>query len=227
MSLMRAQRRLGLVVPSSNTVVESATPALLPADGSMAVHVARLRITRIADDDSSDAQFARERELDAFGALADARVDLLVWAGTAASWLGIQHDDSLVADAEALTGIRTTSSTLALLARLDDCRAARIGLVTPYTEGIERRLVATYATRGLEVARAARCDLIENTEFANVSEEHIAGMVRSVARDVDAVAIVCTNLFGAGIAPILERELGIPVLDSVRVTIEAAREMLA
>ncbi len=45
-------------------------------------------------------------------------------------------------------------------------------------------------------------------------------MVRAVAAEgVDAVAIVCTNLAGAVLAPDLEAELGVPVIDSVAVTL--------
>jgi maleate isomerase len=45
-------------------------------------------------------------------------------------------------------------------------------------------------------------------------------MTAAVARDgADAVAILCTNLRGARIAARLERELGVPVYDSVAVTV--------
>ena len=62
--------------------------------------------------------------------------------------------------------------------------------------------------------------LRDNFSFAEVPEAGIADMVRAVAREgCEAVAIVCTNLRGAFVAPALERELGIPVLDSVAVTV--------
>ena len=45
-------------------------------------------------------------------------------------------------------------------------------------------------------------------------------MARQVAGEgCDVVAIVCTNLKGTALAPELERELGIPVLDSIAVTL--------
>jgi maleate isomerase len=48
-------------------------------------------------------------------------------------------------------------------------------------------------------------------------------MCRAVLTDgADAVAIVCTNMRGARVAAKLEAELGVPMLDSVAVTLWAA-----
>ena len=45
-------------------------------------------------------------------------------------------------------------------------------------------------------------------------------MIRAVAKDgCDAVAIVCTNMRGASLVPALEAELGIPIYDSISVTV--------
>ena len=56
--------------------------------------------------------------------------------------------------------------------------------------------------------------LRENFAFAEVSERDIVDMARAVGQaGVDAVAIVCTNMRGAGLAAELEAELGVPVYD--------------
>jgi maleate isomerase len=56
--------------------------------------------------------------------------------------------------------------------------------------------------------------------FAEVTEPEIADLVRAVGReDCNAVAIVCTNMRGAGLAAPLEQELGIPVYDSIATTL--------
>lgn len=47
----------------------------------------------------------------------------------------------------------------------------------------------------------------------------VADLVRRVAGAApEAIAIICTNFRGAGVADLLEAELSIPVLDSVAVT---------
>src|SRR5215210_5855191 len=62
--------------------------------------------------------------------------------------------------------------------------------------------------------------LQDNFSFAEVQEAAIADLVRAVARDgCDAVAIVCTNMRGAGVVGSLEAELGTPVYDSIATTL--------
>ena len=49
-----------------------------------------------------------------------------------------------------------------------------------------------------------------------------AQMVRDVAKHApDVILIMCTNMFGATIAATLTEEIGIPVIDSAAITLEA------
>jgi len=214
--------RLGMLVPSSNTVAEPETAALLPHDGSVSMHVSRLRVVHISDDASSLDQFERSRIAAAVDLLADAKVDAILWNGTAASWLGFERDDELIAAIEGQTGIRATTAITAINAELERLGARRIALVTPYVAALEAKIIANYANAGIEVATAIRLNLTENTAYAAVTPAAIANMAREAvaAHPVDAILILCTNLAGASIAPALTTELTTPVLDSVRVAVE-------
>jgi maleate isomerase len=62
-----------------------------------------------------------------------------------------------------------------------------------------------------------------NFSFAGHAEDAIARLVREVAAAApEAIAIHCTNFRGGRIAPALEAELGLPVLDSVAVSLWGA-----
>jgi maleate isomerase len=225
----QALKRLGMLVPSSNTVAEPESAALLPLDGSVTMHVSRLRVVTISDDDTSLDQFERSRIAAAVDLLADAKVDAILWNGTAAAWLGFERDADLVATIEAQTGIRATTAMIALNAELERLGAMRIALVTPYVAALEAKIIANYRAAGIEVAAATRLDLTENTAYAAITPHEIAEMARAVTADVselDAVLILCTNLAGSSIVEELEAELGIPVLDSVRVAIEYALKLM-
>jgi len=213
--------RLGMLVPSSNTVLEPVTAALLPADGSVTAHVARIRVLRIADDATTQAQFEGARMAEAAELLADAKVDLILWNGTAAGWLGFAQDAAIITAIEARTGIPATTAVIALNDRLAALGARRIGLVSPYVEAVERQIITNYAEAGIDIVAATRADLTENTSFAEITPETVAEMVRAVARTpLDAVMILCTNMAGASVAAPLSAELGLPVLDSVAVAVE-------
>jgi maleate isomerase len=220
-------KRLGMLAPSSNTVLEPETAKLLPPDGSVTAHVSRLRVVQISADASSLQQFDTERALTAAELLADAKVDLILWNGTAASWLGFDQDRRLVEAIERRTGIPATTAIIAINERLARLGATRIGLVTPYVEAIETRIIANYRDVGISIAAAIRSDLTENTAFAEIGPAEIAAMAREAARDpVDAILILCTNLAGSSVARQLESDLGIPVLDSVRVAVEHCLDLL-
>lgn len=225
---MSRSRRLGMLVPSSNTILEPVTVGLLPPDGSVTSHVSRLRVLRIANDDSTQSQFDSEPMLQAAELLADANVDLILWNGTAAGWLGFTHDDAITAAIAARTGIPATTAVIALNQRLQNIGAQRIGLVTPYVADIERQIIANYRAIGIEIVAAARADRTDNASFADITPDDVADMVRRVAaKPLDAILILCTNMAGAPVAAALTRELGIPVLDSVVAAVEHSLALLA
>lgn len=224
---MAEVKRLGMLVPSSNTVVEPETQRLVPPDGSITTHVSRLKVVQVSAEDSSLQQFELDRVLAAAELLVDAAVDLILWNGTAASWLGFKRDTAMVEAIESATGIAATTAVIALNDRLGALGARRIGLVTPYVEALETRIIANYQAAGFEVAAAERAELTENKSFAAIAPARIADMVRQVAKTpVDAILILCTNLAGASVAGALSAELGTPVLDSVVVAIEHSLNLL-
>ena len=220
-------KRLGMLVPSSNTVVEPAVAKLLPADGPVRTHVSRIGVVTISADERSLGQFTVGQFTAASTLLADAEVDLILWNGTAASWLGFDWDQRIVEAIERQTMTRATTAVMAINTRLAQIGAKRIGLVTPYVAALEARIAENYAAAGIDVVAAERLDLTVNTDYAAVPPDRIAAMCRRVAAArPEAIVIMCTNLAGAPVAEPLSQELGIPVIDSVRAAVEHSCSLL-
>ncbi len=214
-------KRLGMLVPSSNTVLEPETAKILAPHDWLTCHVSRLPVVTISAEDGSRGQFDLPPVLAAAKLLADARVDLILWNGTAASWLGFDRDRTLTEAIEAQTGIPATTAVIAINERLAQLGARRIGLVSPYVEAIESDIVRNYGAAGTEVVAAERLDITDNMAFGLVPAAQVAAMVRAAAQArPDAIVVMCTNLSGASFAETLSTDLGIPVLDSVRVAVE-------
>ncbi len=213
--------RLGMLTPSSNTVLEPETQALLaPLHGTASAHFGRFRVTQIGLDAAAERQFALEPILNAADLLADAKPSLIAWNGTSASWRGFDTDRRLCAEIEARSGVQATSAMLAFNAAMASLGVKRLGLVTPYTGDVQQAIARTYAAHGIEIVAEAHLGLRDNYSFAEVTETTVAGLCRNVARaQPDAIAIVCTNMRGARRAAELEAELSIPILDSVAVTL--------
>ena len=207
---------LGMLTPSSNTVLEPVTAAMLAGLPDVTAHFARFRVTEISMRDQALGQFDMEPILSACDLLADARVASIAWNGTSASWLGLDRDRALCAAIEARTGIGATTSVLALVEAFGIAGVARYGLVTPYLDEIQERILPNLAREGFACVAERHLGDRGNFSFSEYSQETIAGLAREVARDgAQAVVVLCTNMRGAPVAEALERELGMPVLDSV------------
>ncbi|HEX3984899.1 MAG TPA: hypothetical protein VHX12_14500 [Acidisoma sp.] len=145
---MTHPRRLGILLPSSNTVMEPETMALLPADGSVTPHFARFRMVMVSDTAESKRQFALQPMAEAGVMLADIRPRAILWGGTAASWLGFDHDDRFRETVTARTGIPCFGTVQIINEILTRRGVRRIALVTPYVATLEAAIIANYAANG-------------------------------------------------------------------------------
>lgn len=212
--------RLGILTPSSNTVLEPLSTAMAAEMPNVSLHFSRFRVTEIALTDAALAQFDDAAVLQAAALLADARVDAIAWSGTSASWLGFDRDVALCRSIHAATGIPATSSVLALNEALARGGVRRLGLVTPYRDDVQARIIATYASIGVECVAERHLRLQDNFSFAEVSAAQLEQMCREVSEAApQAIAIVCTNLQAAALVPELEAALGLPIFDFVAIAL--------
>lgn len=211
-----ATTRLGMLTPSSNTVLEPITAAMLSALPDVSAHFGRLRVLKISFEDDAMGQFTAEPMLAAAELLADANVQSICWNGTSSGWLGFDTDRALIEAIEARTGVPACSSVLAMNEIFERLGARRIAFVTPYLPEIQQAILTNYRAAGYEVAAERHLNDPGNYSFATYSEAEILDLCRAVATEKpDAIAIYCTNFRGAGVAETIEAETGVPVLDSV------------
>jgi maleate isomerase len=217
---MSAPARLGMLTPSSNTVLEPITMAMLADVPNVTAHFSRFKVTEIALSQQALGQFDHDDILRAAELLAQAKVNVIAWNGTSASWLGFDRDELLCERIQRATGIPACTSVLAFREIFDRTGVRRIGLVTPYREDVQAAIMKNWGRSGYQCVAERHAGLQDNFSFAEIDEDTIAGLVRDVAREgCDAVAVVCTNMRGATAVERLENELGIPVYDSVAITL--------
>lgn len=203
--------RLGLLIPSSNVVLEP----LAARQTDMRVHVNRLPVYDVSLDPTSQAQFAMDGQVAAAKLLCDAKVDRIVWAGTSASWLGFEHDAVFAKRVTAETGIPTTTTILNINQELSELGIKRIGLVTPYTDEVAAQINRNYQNAGFTIGGWSNYGGTLSNDFAAITENEIEAMIRKVARqDVNAIVIMCTNLAAADLAINLKTSLDLPIIDS-------------
>lgn len=217
-------RRLGMLTPSSNTVLEPLTAAMLADLPEVTAHFGRFPVTEISLSDSARGQFTIEPMLQAADLLADARVHVICWNGTSAGWLGLEQDEALIAAIEKRTGIAACSSVLALTEIFRITGLRRFGLVTPYLDDIQASIIDTFEGAGFTCPAERHLGDPGNYSFAEVREETIRQMCRDVAErgNIEAITIFCTNLRGASVVAEMEAELGLPIYDTVATALWAS-----
>jgi maleate isomerase len=217
----------GVVTPSSNTVLEPLTSAIMAQVPGASAHFSRFTVTHIGLSSGALAQFDTAPMVAAARLLADARVDVIGWSGTAASWLGFDRDEALCAQIEAATGIPACTSVLALNELIGLMPSRRFALVSPYTDDVQQRILANYARNGYEIVAEAHLGISDNFAFSDITESEIVAMCRQVAAArPNSIVIMCTNMRGAHLASTIEAELGIPLLDSTSAVAWKALKMM-
>ncbi|CZR60943.1 uncharacterized protein PAC_10839 [Phialocephala subalpina] len=216
--------RLGILTPSSNTALEPLTYALITSlnahlpSTTITAHFSRFPVTQISLSPDGLAQFDLAPILAAAQLLAHAEVDIIGWSGTSAGWLGFSQDTKLCEEIKRATGIKATTSILALNKALELWGVKELGLVTPYLVDVQEKIVENYKGIGVEIGEGMERHLkvAKNTDIADIGEETLDGMVGDVVEGkVDAVTTFCTNLIAAQRVGYWEAKYGVPVFDTV------------
>jgi maleate isomerase len=209
-------KRIGMITPSSNTVVEPVTIAMTaPLYPRVTCHFTRIEVKTISLADGSLAQFDLPTMLGAARLLADAGMDAIVWNGTSGAWRGLDADRELCAAITAATGAPATTSTLAQIDAFAAYGVRDYALAVPYLESVCRAIPPVYAAAGLRCVGSAWLGISTNTAFADVAEPTIRELVARADRPTaEAVAIICTNFPAAWLVESLEAAHGKPVFDS-------------
>jgi maleate isomerase len=209
---------IGVVTPSANLVVERVTTGILGDFPEVSGHYSRTPVS--GDTDPHPDDYDWDSMLGAARLLAQARPDVIVWNGSKGATLGFAVDRAFCRRVTDESGVPTTTSTLALAAALQAAGARRIAVVTPYVTDYQKKLLAGFEREGLQVVAEAHSGIADNLAFGGVPEHSIAAMIRQVAAaKPDAVLTWCTNFPAAYLVDRMEREIGIPVFDSVTLAV--------
>jgi maleate isomerase len=209
-----------MLTPSSNTILEPISQAMVAGLAEVSVHFSRFKVTEIALSRSALAQFDDSEILRAAELLAHAQVDVIGWNGTSSGWLGFEADVRLCERITAATGIAATTSMLALNDVLASTDVKQLGFVTPYRDDVQDRILTNYSGLGITCRGERHLGLQDNFSFSEVTRQQIAEMTRTVASEApQAIAVICTNLNAAWLVDELEREVGIPIYDTIATVI--------
>jgi maleate isomerase len=216
--------RVGLLVPSSNTVMEPDLARALPTGATM--HTARMLLRDVTA--AEEERMLDEHTLPAAETLATLGPDVCVFGCTSAGALrGRSADRALTERIAQITGAETISVIEAVRDALRRLGARRIAVATPYTDTVAEHIVASLADLG-EIVAVANLGLVDNREIGNTPPERIVDFVVGKLGHVgaDAIFVSCSNFRAVEALEEVSSAVGVPVTSSNAATIDAVRQHL-
>lgn len=215
-----SQIRIGLMVPSSNTIIEPDFYRNVPPEWT--VHTARMFLETTTVE--GESRMLDEFAFPAARNLATANPHVIVFGCTSAGALrGNQFDAELTHRINDETGIPVVSVIKSVREALTKHNAKKIAVVTPYIDELNTRIRTSIEEDGIEVVRIRGLGISKNYEIARVSKEEIINFSLETLKGVnpDLLFLSCTNFPAMSALSDLRRLVQFPVISSNHVAVEA------
>jgi maleate isomerase len=222
-SAARLRAKWGVVIPSTNVMVEHDFAALCPA--GVTFHSGRAYISQPSMASDADAKALLDQMDASFGiALRDVltvQPDRIVIAMSAEVMRrGISGGAEFVDGVAQRAGLPVTTGPEAVLAGLTRLGVQRIGLLTPYQPESDALTTEYFRDSGYHVAYTAGLRCTSATDIAEVSAERIVAGLRAIEQaKVEAIVQVGTNLPGLALCAQAEQWLGLPTISMNSATV--------
>lgn len=229
-----AQRRtrIGVVIPSTNTSVESDYNDLRPENVSF--HTARIFInTQIGSDDKAQETLRQIREGSekAVHDVCTCQPDHLIMGMSSETFVGgLEGSRELTKKMEKMSGLNVSTGSGATNLALEKIGAKRIAVLTPYQPSIDAQVERYFDDLGYDMVamKSLRCPTA--TEIADVTGDEILDAIVELERmagvEFDAFVQAGTNLSSWRVADEVEERTGKPLVAINAATVWQALDQL-
>jgi len=216
--------KFGVIVPSTNTVVEADYNRMAPHGVSL--HTGRMYIEQpLMDSDAAfEALLAQIR-----GSIRIAIRDvmtcqpdsLIMGMSSETFWGGVEGNAQFIERVKTQSGLNISTGASACRAALEHHGSRRIAVLSPYQPISDTQVTRYFEEAGFAVVRFKGLRCPTATSIAQVPEAQLLPLIRDELNgpDVDAIVQVGTNLSMVRLADEAERWLGKPVLAINAVTL--------
>jgi maleate isomerase len=216
---VRERRKVGLIVPSSNTTVETELPRLLGrhADVDFTFHSSRLRMRAVSRTELAAMNAQADRCIEE---VADAGIDAVLYACLVAVMVQGQGAHATV-EADLRGGLdaagsdaKVVTSAGALVYALRAMEVRRVAMVMPYMCSLAEDVVGYVEGEGIEVAGWRTLEVPDNRDVGRIPGPRLLAAARELdCRGVDALVLsACVQMPSLDLVEAVEAELGLPVV---------------
>lgn len=215
--------RIGQIVPSSNTTMETEIPAVLRArelvePERFTFHSSRMRMQKVTKEELE----AMDRDSDRCALeLADARVDVLGYACLVAimsmgkGYHRVSEERLHGRTVEAGGPAPVVTSAGALVDGLKVLGAKKVSILTPYMKPLTQLVIDYIEHEGIEVVDSISLEIPDNLEVGRQDPLAPAEITKRLNTNVDAiVASACVQMPSLASVQMIEDRTGLPVVSS-------------
>ena len=216
---MAERKRIGLILPSANNVLEPDFYRLAPMN--VTIHTARMWLT--AADPNSIERMNQEVE-NCARYLATAHVDIMAYGCTGGSFLGGHgYDQRLLQRIRETGGVPAVATSTAAVEALKMLNVKRVSVASPYIDEINEKLEVFFRDNDFEILNVAGQQLREAFDIGEQTPETIYEFSRkSFHPGANGMFLSCTDWRALETVDRLEKDLGRPVITANQATIWAA-----
>lgn len=212
---MSAEPRIGLIIPSSNSLTERQFNQYAPP--GVGIHVTRLRMTGKWRKPWNEL---KDSLTEAAEALSDVKPGVIVFHCTANSMEnGLAHEAAIVETVEQASGCPTLTTAQALTQAFDRVGIKKLVLISPYVKETNAHEVKYLSEAGYAVLHELGLGL-DTHAYSQVTPEEWKNVVKDNTRgEADGYFLSCTNTRMIEAIDDLENDLGKPVINSNQATL--------
>ncbi len=219
-------KRVGLIVPSTNTVMEPDLYRNLPSGTT--VHTSRMLL------EGSVTIEAEELMLDVYLAESARQIgtlqpDVVVFGCTSAGALrGPAYEQELAGEISKATGAPTITIMGAVVDELRRLGVKSVAVLTPYSEEINDTIKDSLETTGFTVPYINGMDVKGAFNIAAVTPEEIVDYVQEQLKGVDSdcLFVSCANLKSMDVLNDIREVAGRPVVTSNQAVLEGVKRTI-
>jgi len=215
--------RVGLIIPSSNRMVEQEMVGYFPKD--VIVHVTRLRMT--GGNRKTLEALLPDVEA-ACGTLVDAKCDAIAFHCTANSMSeGPGGEERLLSALTRAGAPKALTTSSAITQALRALRARSVALVSPYDQKVTDHEAHFLEAQGFTVPCSKGWTLADSDAYcATPPGVWLDRMLETRDAHADATFLSCANVQGIGIVDDVEARLGSPMITSNQAVIFEALRLI-
>lgn len=207
------KKRIGLIIPSSNIVMETDFQEHIFSDYSLHVSRMYLEETTVEGEEKMLDDYFPQALID----ISTIKPDAVVFGCTSAGALrGKKYEKYICDEIEKVSDAKSISVMNSVSDLLKNIEPKNLAVLTPYIDKLNERIEQSLMIDNINVTKIAGMGISDNFKISTISTKEIIDFAKDQLKNIefDAVFFSCTNFQGWSAIKELKNYFSVPVISS-------------